>query len=576
MRGLIFLGFGLVALGFGSAALPHETVNYRLTPEMRDGAVVALAVDMRFRGNPSGKTVLDLPDEWAGQAGRWKYLSDLNVKGAKVQIPKPSQRILLAPPRAKIRLSYRISSAYPDDPPASGGNPYDGAIIRPTWFASLGNFVFIAIHGRADDWAKFAWGPLPKGWQVVSDLEPSPGAHMIADEISNSVLMGGQDLKVTVRPVEGGAFRLAMRGKWLFSEDQVTDMAATIVSAQRRFWGRSVGPYLVTVTPLFEKEFTHTSMGGTGRYQAFAIYGTLNTKLADLLEVLAHEHTHNWIPNEVGRLPEDKTEPSAYWLSEGFTDFYADRSLLRANQLSMGEFLRHLNGILKKYAASSVRSAPNARIVADFWTNPEVQRLPYQRGYLQAFVWDAKISETTNGRRSLDDVMFEMRRRFTAAPRNKKPDLVSNFVRSTRHFGIDLRGDIQTIMEAGGEISLSNLFAPCAEVNTLSLPIFDPGFDPTADPDHFAKVDPEGPAYRAGIREGMVRVKWLSGAPDDPSVPMSYLVKDNDGPERTVSYLPIGKSSLQAQQVALTDFGQQHAEACRQFLSGDKAVHLLR
>jgi predicted metalloprotease with PDZ domain len=565
--------FALTALAMtatpGRAAAP---VEYRLTPELKAGALIALAVRIRLSADSSGQTVLDLPDTSMGKKSRWRYISDLVVDGASVREAGPAKRILTSKPGAGVTISYRVRSAYAGDPEGADGNPYKGPIVLPGWFAGLGDFVFIKPEGREDAPATFNWGPLPKAWAAGSDLDPgTANGSLTVSDIINSTVLGGADVKIYSRPIPGGNVRVAIRGAWSFPEPKLVDDIAAIIGAQRDFWGDVDGPYFVSVIPLRTSPY-NISVGGTGRFEGFALYGTGNADEGRLRRILAHEHIHNWIPARQGRAPEGADAPSVYWYSEGFTDFYADRTLLRSGLWSLQDFASHLNEVLRNYDTSPVRQAPNGRIVSDFWSSQAVSDLPYQRGYLLAFIWDGEMRQATHGGADLDQVMFAMRDRYERAPPAAKPDLLANFETAARALtGVDVKPDIESFAIHGSAIEVpGNLFGPCATLSTVTIPAFDLGFDAagTAAKGVFSGVDPSGAAYRAGLREGMKRIAREGGEPGDSRVAITYRVADQGGRERVIRYKPEGKTTVTFQQAVLPPMTIHKAKYCSDQMSG--------
>lgn len=568
------LGAAFLFLAMLAPAARTAEVSYRLRPEVHAGSVTALDVEIGLRADASGRTVIDLPDAGSGHYSRWRFISDLTADGAAMREDGPARRILTSPPNAQITLRYRVRSAYEGEPKGEDGNPYQGAIVLPTWFMSLGDFVFLSPEGRDQAPASFQWGLAPDGWTLASDLDQVPvGAPLTVSDIVNSTLMGGLDLKLLRRPIDGGELRVAIRGAWAFPEERLTDDIATVIDAQRRFWGKESGPYFVNVVPLATSP-TRTSIGGTGRFRGFALYGTSNASEAAMRRILAHEHTHNWIPLEQGRMPEGEQEAAAYWYSEGLTDFYTDRTLLRSGVWTPADFVKHLNEVLEAYDTSPVRTAPNSRIVSDFWAGEQVRQLPYQRGYLLAFVWDRKMRIETRDRSDLDQVMFAMRARYAATPAAAKPELVANFERTALEVaGLDVRPDVERFAVRGEAISLpADLFAGCASVSTVTRPVFDLGFDPAATRAKgvFTTVDPEGPAYRAGVREGMKRLSVSGGDPKDSRAEVSSRVLYPNGTEGVIRFRPEGKRSISFQEVELSGGAMADPASCITTMSGNR------
>jgi predicted metalloprotease with PDZ domain len=572
MRALGVVIIGLIAIATAAAAKPNPAVvDYRLTPEMKDGALAALDVDMRLSAGRTGVTTIDLPDRGRGSSGRWKFISDIEVRGAAAREDGAAKRVLTSKPGAAIEVSYRVHSAYATDPSGEDGGVYKGAVVRPAWFAGLGLFVFATPEGRDDSQATFRWGPTPKGWTVGSDLDPVPGrGPMTVANVANSTLLGGTDVRLYSRPAKGGAIRVAIRGEWGFPEQRLVDDINTIVRVQRRFWSSAGGPYFVSVIPLTTSP-NLMSFTGNGLYDGFSLDGTSNVDEAGLRRVLAHEHTHNWIPFQQGALPAGGAQAGAYWYSEGFTDFYADRTLLRSGLWAPRDFTAHFNEVLRNYDISPVQRAPNSRIVADFWKNPDVSALTYQRGYLLAFIWDEEMARATHDLADLDQVMFAMRDRYRAAPATAKPDLIANFETTARDLtGVDVRSDVERFAIQGDAIGLPrDLFGACATIAAVTVPAFDLGFDAPASAAKgvFTGVDPSGPAYAAGLRNGMKRIARGGGEPGDSRIEIIYRVLDQSGVERTIRYQPQGKTNVTFQQASLTP--EAAKTSCAALLSGD-------
>ncbi|MBW3560423.1 MAG: hypothetical protein KY449_11790, partial [Proteobacteria bacterium] len=118
----------LLGLGAASAETPAQ---YELTPVVVDGALARMAVELRFTGEPDGKTRLQLPNRYGGETELWRHVTNLRVEGARARAGTgPDQRTLHHPPGGAVTVRYQIEPGYAEDPP-TGGNPYR-PIIRPS------------------------------------------------------------------------------------------------------------------------------------------------------------------------------------------------------------------------------------------------------------------------------------------------------------------------------------------------------------------------------------------------------------------------------------------------------------
>lgn len=93
------------------------------------------------------------------------------------------------------------------------------------------------------------------------------------------------------------------------------------------------------------------------------------------------------------------------WFTEGFTNYYANLTLLRAKLITVDEYIKRYNETLVAYYSSSARSATVKEVQEGFWKNHDIQLIPYQQGEIIAHNWNAKIKQESNNKKSLDDLM---------------------------------------------------------------------------------------------------------------------------------------------------------------------------
>lgn len=542
MRSIIQAIAAAAAALFCASAAEPPRIDYTLTPIMEDGALGAVQIDLRFRGEADGESDLRLPDSWGGQDELWRSIQGLEIISGASAIrtgEAANMRILTHRPNARIHVRYRVIQDWDGVPRAEIGNVYRPT-IQPTYFHLIGN-AFMATPGAAslDTRVRFTVRDLPRGWSYASDLE-HPDLRLT--EVWSSIVVAG-DFRILRDPLS--QVRVAIRGEWSFTDADFLSRAANILSSERGFWGDEATPYLVTVLHLDGPE-GWISVGGTGLEDAFAFFATPNAQADPIVRTLAHESFHTWISSQVGGLPNDD-QALQYWLSEGFTDFYTARLLVRGGQWTAEQYAADLNDALRAYAQSPARTASNAQVLANFWSDRDTQRLPYQRGRFLAMMWDARLRAAGH---SMDDVVHDMRRRA----RNGDQYAVETFVAAAPGFGLDLGSDIESYVDQGAAILLpEDVIAPCGRILTRDVPTFHRGFDiqaTQANNNVISGVDSTLPAYAAGMRDGMTLVRRDGGEIGNSELEIGYVVRDGET-ERTFRYMPRGQGAYTMQQLEL-------------------------
>lgn len=566
MRYLVAL---LVPLLLGAAPV-REVVDYTLAPELRDGAITALVVTVRFRVDRSGTTIFDWSDSWAGEEKLSRWTRDLTVGGAQTTTAAPhGGRIIHAAPGTSIVVRYRVVSAFAADPTVADSKQFK-PVVRPTWFYAVGEALFGTPSGRGDEPARFAWAGPPE-IAFASDLEHNrarPGKRTkTVDDVVESIVVGGRDLRVTSLCAGGAPLRVATIGRYAFDVPGFETLATNIVATERRFWRSDDDrPFLITMTPVASAS-GKISYSGTGRSDAFALWMDTSADMSNLSWLLAHEYFHTWNYRRLGEIGEGDSEPFSYWMSEGFTDFYARRLLLRAGLITPGAFASSWNGMLAAYARSTYRTAPEAKAAADFWRNQDAEKLLYQRGAMLAALWDARLREAGHG--NLDAVLRDQRRQRARA--TTAPSLTGLFTTTAAVHGLDVKPDVARYIERGEILALPpGTFGRCATVAKITRPVFERGYnaDATAKAGVVTGLDPKSSAYDAGLRDGMRLLRRSAGVPGDARVDYALVVIDR-GMERTITFHPAGQTTETLQQIVLdsTQFAAD-PKGCTAMLAG--------
>lgn len=468
MRGFVF------ALVFLLLAAPTrhdanaEPVEYVLAPEISDGAITALRVQVRFHADASGNANFGWDDGWAGERRLWQWAQDFRVTGAAAveKIADGHWRISAAP-KAEVAVSYRIISAYDHDPTVEDSDQ-PKPVIRSRWFYAVGNALFGYPNGRKNAPATFDWVGR-KGIGFASDLEHLAGKSRVAlrsgtiADVLESVVIGGRDLHLFPAR-DGSAVRVAVVGHYSFPPEKFDALVRRVIRIERNFWNADLhAPFLVTAAPMVDNP-TVMNFSGTARGDGFALWIDQRAPIDRMKWLLAHEYFHTWNPAQLGTMPNDSAaRPAHYWFSEGFTDYYARALMVRSGLISPEEFVAQWNEMLSAYASSPVRTMPGSKAAAAFWDNEAAQQLPYQRGAMLAAIWNARLLAVSNGRSNLDTILKTQRIMSMS-----RSELATRLFRSLASVqGLDIDADVDRHLVRGEAIILpTDVFGPCVTVNT--------------------------------------------------------------------------------------------------------------
>ncbi|WP_161947782.1 M1 family aminopeptidase [Rufibacter ruber] len=234
-------------------------------------------------------------------------------------------------------------------------------------------------------------------------------ANLTKDMLYSTFFIGG-DFRRYSYSWKNQTIYLVTRGNWSsFTDQQVLDILKATIPAQMVFWkDRLDAPFSVSLLPTFE-EWTDSSksfsLGGSGLLNSFISFSSNNpgTELKMLRWLYNHELLHRWI----GQTLVNEEEEKQYWFSEGFTDYYAYKLMLRNKQISLEDFLDVINKeVLAPHYQSPVRTLPNSELTQQkFWSDRQYNKLPYRRGLLYALLLDSQLKKKYHGKKSLDNLM---------------------------------------------------------------------------------------------------------------------------------------------------------------------------
>jgi len=528
------------SIGTGSAlAAEAKALSYKITVDQSQPKPI-LQIELGFTGETDGETELELPSEWAGQEKYYLGIENLRglTPGIELLQPSPDKVVVHHPAGALIKISYNLKQVWEKGIDSDG---FYWPILDAQYFHFFGHAAWIVPTGSA--WRngkpihiRLDWNGLKDGWNLANSHgadERSQNLVTTLSQFRHAVYLGG-DFRVLRFDVKGYPIRVAVRGKWSFSDEEFLDLAERIVSGQRNFFSDYDYPYyLITLIPT---ERPCCSRGGTGLTNSFAMQSSRNVPNVNPFQhLLSHELFHNWNGRKIER---EDPEQLQYWFSEGFTEYYAWKLNLLTGVIDFSEYLREVNLVLGQYHRSPVKNVPNQRILDEFWKNENIQKLPYIRGMLLALRWDSRISAA--GRYSLDNFMRDLLKAAVEEGVVVSSAKVERLIRPYLPGGAT--ADLENIVNKGETIQLdSSALGRCTRLEDKMLPTYDLGFDEEASfkLGTITGLRQDSNAYRAGIREGMKLVR-LSVQYGDPSREATITIRGSDGLDAQIRYIPAG------------------------------------
>ncbi len=251
------------------------------------------------------------------------------------------------------------------------------------------------------------------------------------------------------------------------------------------------------------------------------------------LGLCSHEYFHTWNVKRIKPAvfaPYDLREENytpLLWLFEGFTSYYDDLTLVRAGLIDektyLGLLTKTLNGILR---GSGRLKQSVAESSFDAWTKyyrqdenaPNAVVSYYTKGSLVALLLDLTIRAGTRGKRSLDDVMRALWRRYGRD--FYAPKLAGAFGKGVTEADIDalfdeisglsLKALLDKAVRGTKDLPLAEAFAALAVSMTPTSKPAKPGLEVRTRKEgndcKLASVHEGGAAHRAGLSAGDVLV----------------------------------------------------------------------
>ncbi len=517
-----------------SPAGAGRTVTYRFVSEAT-GSDLVLHVALEFQVGPKGVEEIALPLQWAGET--LHAVTNLRVISDGIVLADSTEGVkqLRGPAGRTVILRYDLKRDWVG--PLTNPKQFH-PVLMPEYFEfNGGNALVLPVFDDGQTvTANFDWQRLPLSWAVATSFgTDTSGAQRCQThkgpwiEVVRALFAAG-DFRVHHFKIGRRPTVLAVRGQWTFTDQEAIDRIRKTVGVVRDFWRDDNFPYfLVTLKP-YDQD--HGSMDGSAFTNAFWLYVSRLDSLSSVLTTLSHETFHLWNPLRMGLLSNDAARAMG-WFTEGFTRYYGPLVVYNAGLLSPSDYVDSLNQDLLRFPTSND---------------------PYLRGRVIALWLDGAIRRESGGRRSLNNVMFDMVR-----GRNRPITIERVFETIDRYLLADTRVEFRRVVQDHGDLIAPDpapALGSCSRLSRENAPTFDLGFD--LDGSLTAKtvtgVEPDGPAFAAGLRNGQP----LSGASvyNGQTDRLATITIRGDAGDLRIAYLPKGT-------VAVWQYHLVPSQSCR-------------
>lgn len=299
-----------------------------------------------------------------------------------------------------VRLSYAVDLSFAESQ-WPYGNEQAGSLQGRDLFV-VSKALFITSKSAGPRTVEFV---IPPGWHVAAPWNRTPGsrtatAYEATDDnaLLNNSLVVGRTAAVEVR-AGSFLFLLANLGTTAADRPVVADALTRVVREYVRIFPRTPPTsYVLTMFNSAERD--------AEAFQSSAAFSETE-RLSQVNRIqwagtVAHELFHSW--NGASLRPEPYAD--LQWFSEGFTDYYATRSLAKTGVIDEPLFLRRMERTIALYLYFKSAPAFNGITLKSAGTRKGPHRLGvYEGGWVVAFCLDAHIRERSAGRQTLDDAM---------------------------------------------------------------------------------------------------------------------------------------------------------------------------
>lgn len=550
MKQDILLKFaGILLLFVGQPALKAQILeNTKVDAQInfiKKDRKVDMQVIIHFQAASDQSMAIGNFTRYYGGESSWNYLSSLDgMNGTVITKKLSADSLLIMPSNNEVNFTYTLS--------------FDSAKLGDTYAPNVGeNHVHLAF---------FQWmlpladrkmildyniriNKMPDNWTTYNSINCESRNISFKNSLSGSFakIIGAGLFYKKEYTLGGHPVKVFINNNFEIGNDRIADLVYTIVSYQRSlFSDLNFDFFSVALLP---KE---DNIAGIAISNMFLCYMKKDVTFMKLSWLLSHEIGHEWIGGKIQLQSSTKFLNRHQWFNEGTNDYFAYKVLLKSNLYSENDFVNSVNQYLKNIRENPYSRASEDSIIklsAEGKYGVAAVKLQYYKGMLLGFIADHSPQKELNKSSNSPVDNFILKLVQDQGNLNNGTEITEeHFFHLSDSMNLPFKSLYQKhIIKGSTDFDLpQTLFQNRFHLEPVEYQVYDLGFSySNSNRKTYAKsVDPAGPAYKGGLRDGMEIVSSNSNtrfgnAWCDCPIKIEAVL---NGEQKRIEYMPRGKT----------------------------------
>ncbi|MCK8479784.1 hypothetical protein [Psychroserpens algicola] len=477
---------------------------------------------------------VELPKDYYGTPSIDKWVTRFNgVKGTKVE-GNVASRFVTPNYDNEVHLNYTIIY----DPDQINKFSYAPNISSSYFYMAGCQWMLPSYPLDSISNYQIQLSTRKSGWSFYSSLSENANKINIKSSYEDLISAGfGGSSESQIKEIfyiKDNKISVYFNGYFAFDKKQFLISLKQVVSKQKDFFKDYSQPfYNITILP------RDGLMAGASIPNLFYCFVDSNKDGVDIYKLISHEYFHNWLPNKFNlKTPPGQRYSKREWFSEGFTEYLSRLFLLESNIINQQQLVEMFNDDIVKIANNPLGKKSYNEILMS--NGAAKKKLNYYRGPLIALKWDTELKKNGSSIKKMILSLF------------KESENSNGFINDSTLYefgqkhGLNFKADVKRYIILGEEIELLHDAFKGFKLKKESINLFYPGYNVTESSKKktIIGVDPNGPSYKAGLRNGMQYLTrknsniWSNGWSVDEPFVVTVKIKDE---EKKISFFPNGK-----------------------------------